>query len=436
VKVPGAIDPRRRRARRGADSDPDPGYEYEYVYLDGDDADGVDLGEDWEWVEVEVEPDLPADDAPSPARPPRRRGRAVARAIGGLLPLAEHPRHDLDLDVDLAAGATGPDLDGGAGAGTTRDRRPPPARRRPRPLVPAATPSAPTRAGSADDVVVLAGTDDHADRWDDEGWVEDGWDLADPAQGVAVDPRIAARRDSVASARTARLRTRLVSVAVVLAVLVGVGALTRSAVLDVDTITVSGASRADTGSVVAASGISPGTPLIGLDLDAAEAGVRAEPWVLDATVERTWSGAVSIAVVEREPVATVNAGDGGWLLVDGGRRVVASSIEPPPLPIVDGVGVASVGDELAPEAQAALDVARALTPALRTRVLVVNGADPDAVELTLQPSGTVRFGPATDLEARVRTLQATFAEVDLICLDTISLPVPDRAVLTRVPACA
>ena len=285
-----------------------------------------------------------------------------------------------------------------------------------------------------DDEYEYVFVDEDDPSWDDE----DAWYAeADALEGSpGVDPRIAARRDEVAQARWLRLRRRLLGVAVVLAVVLGAGGLTRSALLDVDEVTVSGAVRSDPGSLVAAAGIPPGTPLVGLDLDRSLAGVRSEPWVLDASIDRTWSGTVSIAVVERTPVATVNAGAGGWLLVDGDRRIVATSAAPPDLPLVDGVGSGAVGDELDPSAQGAIDVARALTPGVRSRVAVVRVAGPDAIELALQPTGSVRFGPATELDTRMRTLQTVFARVDLVCLETIDLQVPDNAVLTRVPACA
>lgn len=278
---------------------------------------------------------------------------------------------------------------------------------------------------------------------DDPAWDDDGWDddvEAEPgdddARVPAVDPRIAARRDDVAQARRHRVRRRLIGLAAVLGVILLVGGVTRSALLDVDEVTVSGAERSDPAALVAAAAIPAGTPLLGLDLDRALAGVRSEPWVLDATISHTWSGDVSIAVVERTPVATVNAGAGGWLLVDAERRVVAASPTPPDLPLVDGVGAAEVGDDLDPAAQGAIDVAAALTPGVRSRVAVVRSAGPDDIELVLQPTGTVRFGPATELDERLRTLQTVFARVDLVCVDTIDLPVPDKALLTRVPACA
>jgi cell division protein FtsQ len=222
----------------------------------------------------------------------------------------------------------------------------------------------------------------------------------------------------------------------VVALVLGAGAITRSALLDVDEVRITGNERSDPASLAAATGIAPGTPLLGLDLERAVAGVEAEPWVLEATVDRSWSGTVSVAVVERTPVATINAGAGGWLLVDGQRRVLASSPTPPDLPIVEGIGGGAVGANLDPSAQGALDVARALTPTLRSRVAVIDGADPAAIALVLQPTGRVELGPATELDERMRSLQTVFAQVDLVCLATIDLRVPDAPVLTRVPACA
>lgn len=311
------------------------------------------------------------------------------------------------------------------------------------------------RAATPDDAVDLDDgyeyeyvyVDEDDEAWDDEAWDDEPWDddlegeghdaAADHHDGSPpVDPRIAARRDDVAQARRLRLRRRLIALAAVLAVILLAGAVTRSALLDVDEVTVSGADRSDPAALVAAAGIPAGTPLLGLDLDRAVAGVRSEPWVLDATIDHTWSGDVSITVVERTPVATVNAGAGGWLLVDAQRRVLAASPTPPDLPLVDGVGSAEVGAELDPAAQGAIDVAGALTPGVRSRVAVVRVAGPDDIDLDLQPTGTVRFGPATDLDERLRTLQTVFARVDLVCVDTIDLAVPDKALLTRVPACA
>jgi cell division protein FtsQ len=409
MKLPSTIDPRRRRAggaegaRPWSDADDVDG-EHDYAFLAiGDDVDG-----DEEWVEADEEVGRPDEPAPAPSGRRRRFGSILSN----LLPLDERAGDGPDGDD----GFDDPDIVELAGT----------------PIDPVADRAAALLADRAvrstrPDVVVLLG--------DDDPGADEPWDAEDDDQ-LPVDPRIAARRDGVAQARRSRRRRRLVTVAIVAAVIAVLGALTRSAALDVNEVAVTGADRSDAASIAAAAGIPPGTPLLGLDLDAALARVRAQPWILDATIDRTWSGTISISVVEREPVATINAGAGGWLLVDRDRRVVADSPQPPPLPIIDGVGVASVGDQLAPEAQAAIDVAAALTPGVRTRVAVVDGSDPGAVELTLTPSGTVRFGPATQLDERVRSLQAMFSQVDLLCLATIDLRVPDAPVLTRVPACA
>ena len=197
----------------------------------------------------------------------------------------------------------------------------------------------------------------------DAGTDTDGYE--DDGRGRRAGGRPAHRgppSDDVATARRRRLRRRLIALGGGARRGPGAGGAHPSPRLDVDEITVTGAERSDPAALVTASGIAPGSLLIGLDLDRAVAGVRAQPWVLDATVDRTWSGQIAIAVVERTPVATIDAGAGGWLLVDGDRRIVATSTAPPDLPVLTGVGPGAVGAELAPEAQGAIDVAGALTP--------------------------------------------------------------------------
>ncbi len=281
----------------------------------------------------------------------------------------------------------------------------------------------------------------------DDGW-EWEWvdvdDEPDPAPDgdtgdgslPGVDPRIAARRDDVAQAQRDRVRRRLGVLVAVLVVVLVAGALTRSPLLDVDDVVVVGAERSDVATLSRASGIRTGDALVALDLDRAVAGVEAEPWVLDARAERDWSGAVRLTVVERTPAAILDAGAAGWLVVGEDRRVLAVTTAPPDLPVIEGVAPVAVGDQLDPATQGVIDVVRVLTPALRTRVVVVRSAGPDDIELVLQPTGTVHFGPATDLDERIRSLEAVFAQVDLACVDRIDLRLADTAVLTRVPACA
>jgi cell division protein FtsQ len=97
-----------------------------------------------------------------------------------------------------------------------------------------------------------------------------------------------------------------------------------SPLVDVDEVRVAGAERSGPGVVVAATGIEEGEPLVTLDAAAAEASVERLPWVEDATVRRSWPGAVVVDVVERRAVAAVLAPSGvDVALVDADGRILA-----------------------------------------------------------------------------------------------------------------
>ncbi|MBK8803114.1 MAG: FtsQ-type POTRA domain-containing protein [Fibrobacteres bacterium] len=63
------------------------------------------------------------------------------------------------------------------------------------------------------------------------------------------------------------------------------------------------------------SGLSAGTNLYSLDLDAARKRLRTHPWILDAQLSRDWLHGVRIRLQERSPVARLP--DGNWIASDG-----------------------------------------------------------------------------------------------------------------------
>jgi cell division protein FtsQ len=131
-----------------------------------------------------------------------------------------------------------------------------------------------------------------------------------------------------------------------LAVLVGapalywvVGAVQRAPLLRVSTIVVDGARWVSEGEVRTAAGPFRGQHILGLDLDAASAGLRALPWIADVQLRRVLPSTIEVTVTEREPVGIARVGrrlylvDGdGVLLDDYGPRFSALG-----LPIIDGL---------------------------------------------------------------------------------------------------
>jgi cell division protein FtsQ len=240
----------------------------------------------------------------------------------------------------------------------------------------------------------------------------------------AVDPRIAARRESVRSDRNRRRLRVVIVVGSLLAVIGSLWLLSRTALFDVDQVRVSGTSRLTVDEVIASSGVTVGEPLLSVDTGAVAHRLEQEPWIRSAQVERSWSGDVRIAVVERTPVGRVIDGDGAVQLVDGSGELL---------------GPAAADDSVFPEIRGtssdALDLAGLLPAGVRSRVTAVVGAEDGRLQLLLRPQGTVEFGPATALPEKVAALVTVMGQVDQRDLCTIRVITPDTPVVTRTPIC-
>jgi cell division protein FtsQ len=243
----------------------------------------------------------------------------------------------------------------------------------------------------------------------------------DAADGV--DPRIAARRASVREER--RRRWRKVAAAILT---VGVaGALlwfvSRSPLFDIDQIRVVGTARMQIDEVLATSGLTVGDPLISVDTGAVARGLEQQPWIRTAKVGRDINGVLSITIIERTAIAWIDNGPGGRILVDAaGVELGPVGPEDAALPQVVGVGEGS------------LELASILPPGVRARTVVVEEGD-NVLRLQLRPQGTVEFGPATDLSAKVKSLVTVMGQVDQQDLCTIRVINPDTPVVTRTPNC-
>jgi cell division protein FtsQ len=261
------------------------------------------------------------------------------------------------------------------------------------------------------------------------------------APSPLIDPRIQARREEVAEAHHRRRRRWWLVVLVVAVLAVAGWSLTRSPLLDVDQVEVVGASRTTVDEVMATAAITPGQPLIDVDASAVADRLRALPWVAGATVDVGWRGQVDIELVERVPVALAT-GTGPALLVDATGHVVgrsgegaAATVSPEGLVVVEGLAPAEPGQALAPPAGDALAVAAALGPDLRSRVEAVVVGPDGALSARLRPSGEAVLGTAADLDAKVRALETTFAQVVDWCLVTVDLRVAGQVAITRDQAC-
>lgn len=256
----------------------------------------------------------------------------------------------------------------------------------------------------------------------------------------SIDPRLRQRRIAVRRAEGRRRLRVLIGVLVLAALLGGAYGLTRSALLDLDTIDVAGAAGADAREVSAAAGLDVGTPMTDLALGSARDAVAALPWVATADVSRAWPGTVEIVVTRRVPVALLPAGDGTGVLIDAEGVAIArsSTSSVGDLPVITLGPAGELGDvqTLALPALALIDaVPSDLIPWIETYDIEYAGIGTPDLTLDLIGDAVAQLGDDRDLGAKLESVRATLAQVDLTCVRVIDVRVGGNAVVTRDPVC-
>lgn len=121
------------------------------------------------------------------------------------------------------------------------------------------------------------------------------------------------------------LRTRIIVAACVVAAVwaawVGVS---RSSLLSIDEVDVTGVERLQAESVVATAAVPADATLLNVDVGAIERRIAADPWVASVSVSRRLPSTLRIAVDERRPAAIVDTGVSFWF-VDRYGRVLGES---------------------------------------------------------------------------------------------------------------
>lgn len=248
----------------------------------------------------------------------------------------------------------------------------------------------------------------------------------------AIDPRIRARRIEVRRHEGRRRLSRLVEAGLVAGVAAAFAGALFTPLLDVDEVMVVGTAHLPQDDVLAAAAIELGTPLVSVDLAAAGERVAALPWVADVALHRGVDGVVALDVTERAPVASVPTATGP-LAVDSDGRVLGVA-EGTGLVSLEGVDrVPAPGGYLPTDTGDSLALAAALGDALPGVVAALEVEDLVAV---LAQGAEVRFGDATRLDAKLRSLSTVLGQVDLTCLAVIDLQLPGSPVLTREEGCS
>lgn len=252
-----------------------------------------------------------------------------------------------------------------------------------------------------------------------------------------IDPRIRARRIEVQRGLGRQRRQRLVDLGLLLAVAAGFAGALRSPLLDVDAVRLEGNDRTSDALVLERAGIAEGDQLIDLDLRGAGERLADLPWVDSVRLHRGLDGQVAVRLTERTPVAIAGEGEAA-VLVDAEGRVLARGTEDPALAgslvrLAQLPGRPEPGQFLPATAAAGLELAARLGAAAPG--LVIDLADEQSLVGTLGTT-EVRFGPATQLDAKVRSLRTVLDQVDLTCAARIDVRSPGSPVLTREEGCS
>lgn len=268
-----------------------------------------------------------------------------------------------------------------------------------------------------------------------------------PRQQPGIDARIRARRIEVRRREGRRRLRRIVVLAAITVVVAAAWALTRSSLLDVDRIVVTGPSHTDAADLVAAAGVAPGDALVDLDTGAAARRVAALPWIASAEVSRAWGGTVTISVIERRPLAVLRGADGAGWLVDADGVVIDDAASDPlsPLPVVEGVAPVAPGQVLDPVPTRLLQLVAAAPDDVWAQVEAVEvdadgqtwmrlrarPGELDAEGVPRTDGGRIRLGDLRAVDDQVVAVATLLGQVDLTDLDVADLRVPDSFVVTR-----
>jgi cell division protein FtsQ len=211
------------------------------------------------------------------------------------------------------------------------------------------------------------------------------------------------------SGRVRRARRRPLQAAAALAVVGLLGwLLLAGPVLTVRAVQVDGLATLPADVVREAAGIGAGTPLLRVDVDGAEARVARLPQVASAEVTRDWPASVVITVVERVPVAVVGE-PGRRSLVDADGVQFDTVTGSPPDGVVP-LDVESPGPDDA-ATMAGIAAVGSLPADVRKQVTAAAAASADDISLTLTDGTVVRWGDASESDAKSAALVGLLEQI-------------------------
>lgn len=257
------------------------------------------------------------------------------------------------------------------------------------------------------------------------------------ADSKKVDPRLAARRVAVRRAQGRRRLRILIWVMSLAVTLAGAFVLTRSPLLDVDRIVISGVDESAHSLIRNTTELKLGLPMLEVDTAAAQQALTGLAWVRTARVERRWPATLDIEVEPRVAVAIAPA-NGGYALIDAEGYVIRFETslreESTYLTLIDAEFEGLPG-AVHWRAGPALAVVAALPADLGDWVNAVTLNSAGEVGLSLRGGAAVNLGEPAHLDDKMLAVRTVLSGVDLACLAGLNVALADLTTVTRDPAC-
>jgi cell division protein FtsQ len=182
-------------------------------------------------------------------------------------------------------------------------------------------------------------------------------------------------------------------------------AITYTPVFDARHIQVEGAVSLRPDAVRSLAGIEPSTNVFHLQTDDVTASLLSDPWIASASVDRDLPDTIVLSIVEREPVATIDAMGEASILASDGTVLPASAATTSAVDALPKVR-ASLGVPDPTQRAAAAALLGALDPVVAQRVSDVSVGQDLQTSLTLRDGVTVDAGMPGEEAQKAAALRA------------------------------
>lgn len=209
------------------------------------------------------------------------------------------------------------------------------------------------------------------------------------------------RMSSQRRARRLRIGGVVLAVFLVLAACIG---LYNSSLFSVRTVEVVGVTHVSADTVRALARVPKDATLIRFPADAVAQRVSADPWIASVSVSRVFPSGMRIRVVERVPVAIVDAGARMWLIDGTGAAIATPTVEAsgtvPIINDVPGLDLKAGRRTTSEPLLNAIAVLSGISRTLAATVLSVSAPTIDGTALSTADHVEIVFGEAVDLTTK------------------------------------